>query len=598
MDHKGNLPIDGEKIKALRKRNRLTQSKLARLIKIPGRSKLFSERHLRNIETGRTRTVHPETFDALMSALNVSAEEISPDKPLVEPSAHRSQLTGYLPPKVLYSVTARNKITRRSQRTRKRVYDSFLRSSVKWGPSFSSSGRRVANVCEVLLAFEPSFANRRWKEFIDPTKWLLSQQRQGGFPSLSRDVVTTHCTALGSLACAHIARWQKLPSDLRRRASNASHIAAEACLNMAGERGWGTWGKGSIRIQPTIWALRALAKHSRSFRTDLFLRFEQLRAMHSLGYPGCFGFRPGAERRISPTASFLLLCADLEQIGYKPSRPERYYLEEYNAAHYVASHRIEGGSWQSEVELYYVDPAYLPFVGNVEQWSWFHISPCLAVEALSRKSNLTGRIEAEGGWAHGALALLNQIDPVSGVLKDPVFMNAGLSEPTFPSAYACMALSAFENWIAKYEQIDEYPESPPPEIENALIRKAGAAIVKDGSLLLVRKFGTDQLIMPGGGVEVGETPTQALQRELREELGIEKTTIVPNEPIGVYRAPAAYEVGVDVEIVLYGVTTSTTPKACSEIEEIVWFHPETSRNRLSPIVRERILPSLKEKGIL
>src|SRR5439155_3064005 len=105
-------------------------------------------------------------------------------------------------------------------------------------------------------------------------------------------LVTTHCTALGSLACSRVSEWECLQDDLRQRASEASQRAAEACLSMAGERGWGTWGKGSVRMQPTIWALRALTRHAPLFESNLFGLFEQLRAMHSVGHPGCFGFKP------------------------------------------------------------------------------------------------------------------------------------------------------------------------------------------------------------------------------------------------------------------------------------------------------------------
>ncbi len=351
------MPVAGNKIHALRKQLRLTREQLADRIKIPGRSTEFSARHLFNIETGRTPTVHLATFHALLKALErVEVEDISPDKTTTsQRSSDQSEVArGFSG--VLRSEVVRRRITRRSERVRKKLYDAFISSPVKWGPSLFSTDRRVANVCEILLSFDEKTLAGRWRKLVDPLNWLLSQQRHGAFPSLSRDVLTTHCTALGSLACARVSGWNQLPSDLRQRASKAAVLAAEACLNMAGERGWGTWGKGSVRIQPTIWALRALARYPRLFRRALFDRFEQLRAMHSVGSPGCFGFRPGTERRVSPSASFLLLCAELETIGYKPPSIGRYFLEQHNAAQFVASERPSDGCWKSEAELYYVDP--------------------------------------------------------------------------------------------------------------------------------------------------------------------------------------------------------------------------------------------------
>ena len=48
-------------------------------------------------------------------------------------------------------------------------------------------------------------------------------------------------------------------------------------------------------------------------------------------------------------------------------------------------------------------------------------------------------------------------------------------------------------------------------------------LVRDGALLLVahRKNGEIYWLLPGGGVEFGESMAQALAREFREELGVE-----------------------------------------------------------------------------
>jgi 8-oxo-dGTP diphosphatase len=53
--------------------------------------------------------------------------------------------------------------------------------------------------------------------------------------------------------------------------------------------------------------------------------------------------------------------------------------------------------------------------------------------------------------------------------------------------------------------------------------RVAAIIVRDGKLLLIahRKSGKVYWLLPGGGVDLGESLTGALVRELREELGIE-----------------------------------------------------------------------------
>jgi len=60
------------------------------------------------------------------------------------------------------------------------------------------------------------------------------------------------------------------------------------------------------------------------------------------------------------------------------------------------------------------------------------------------------------------------------------------------------------------------------------IRIAAAVIVRpDGMTLLVRKRGTSAFMQPGGKIEPGETPEQALSRELSEEIGVTATAGPP-----------------------------------------------------------------------
>ena len=61
-----------------------------------------------------------------------------------------------------------------------------------------------------------------------------------------------------------------------------------------------------------------------------------------------------------------------------------------------------------------------------------------------------------------------------------------------------------------------YPEAPVPAV--------GAFVVHDGAVLLVRRGrppSRDVWAIPGGGVELGETLAEAVEREVREETGIE-----------------------------------------------------------------------------
>ncbi|HET9869980.1 MAG TPA: NUDIX hydrolase [bacterium] len=59
-------------------------------------------------------------------------------------------------------------------------------------------------------------------------------------------------------------------------------------------------------------------------------------------------------------------------------------------------------------------------------------------------------------------------------------------------------------------------------MNNIRIRVAGI-FVKDGKILLVRheKNGKSYWLLPGGGAEYGESMEEALQREFREEVGLD-----------------------------------------------------------------------------
>ncbi|CAM3184858.1 (deoxy)nucleoside triphosphate pyrophosphohydrolase [Prescottella defluvii] len=61
-----------------------------------------------------------------------------------------------------------------------------------------------------------------------------------------------------------------------------------------------------------------------------------------------------------------------------------------------------------------------------------------------------------------------------------------------------------------------------------------AALIRDGRLLLAQRTRPPELAglweLPGGKVEPGESPSAAVRRELREELGVE---VVAGERVGV-----------------------------------------------------------------
>lgn len=90
--------------------------------------------------------------------------------------------------------------------------------------------------------------------------------------------------------------------------------------------------------------------------------------------------------------------------------------------------------------------------------------------------------------------------------------------------------------IAGYSQLDErqvleafaaQPGYVTPKVD------VRAAVFRDGELLMVREAMDGRWTLPGGWADVGETPSQAIEREVQEEAGL---TVRASRLVGVYDA--------------------------------------------------------------
>ncbi|PRX11911.1 UNVERIFIED_ORG: 8-oxo-dGTP diphosphatase [Martelella mediterranea] len=107
-----------------------------------------------------------------------------------------------------------------------------------------------------------------------------------------------------------------------------------------------------------------------------------------------------------------------------------------------------------------------------------------------------------------------------------------------------------------------------------IIRIAVALIINEkGEMLTVRKRGTEAFMQPGGKIDAGETPLEALIRELNEELAL----IFSADDFhyqGRFSELAANEPGMVVEAEAFScfAAPEVTPQA--EIEELKWLPVE------------------------
>ena len=127
------------------------------------------------------------------------------------------------------------------------------------------------------------------------------------------------------------------------------------------------------------------------------------------------------------------------------------------------------------------------------------------------------------------------------------------------------------------------------------IRIAAALLLEpNGQTLLVRKRGTQAFMQPGGKIDSGEQPAEALARELHEELGL---IIEPTDAVylGNFSAPAVNEPGYTVEADLFQVTIDEPVSPAAEIEEVRWIDPATDGDLiLAPLTRDLILPFYRQ----
>ena len=113
----------------------------------------------------------------------------------------------------------------------------------------------------------------------------------------------------------------------------------------------------------------------------------------------------------------------------------------------------------------------------------------------------------------------------------------------------------------------------------------------DGRLLLVRKRGTAAFMQAGGKIDPGETPFDALARELDEELGYRPAESEARF-LGTFTADAANEPGHLLEAHLFHIRACGREfRIAAELEEAVWVGIEAAGDlRLAPFTRHHVLP--------
>ena len=120
-----------------------------------------------------------------------------------------------------------------------------------------------------------------------------------------------------------------------------------------------------------------------------------------------------------------------------------------------------------------------------------------------------------------------------------------------------------------------------PEPDPPLVPCVGAVVHDDrGRLLLIRRAhepSKGRWSLPGGRMEAGETPAQAVEREVLEETGL---VVRAGEPVGRVRIPAAGVVYDVVDLACTLVDADAEPVAGDDADAVT-FADEATLDTLS-----------------
>jgi ADP-ribose pyrophosphatase YjhB (NUDIX family) len=143
------------------------------------------------------------------------------------------------------------------------------------------------------------------------------------------------------------------------------------------------------------------------------------------------------------------------------------------------------------------------------------------------------------------------------------------------------------------ERID-YLDDPAAPKANSVVPSANVIVVNDqGNILMIRRTDNDNWAVPGGGMDLGESITDAAVRETREETGIgcEITGL-----IGIYTNPRHVihytsngEVRQEFSIVFAARPVGGELQASSESSDPQWVSPGAIPDlQMHPSMRQRI----------
>lgn len=143
---------------------------------------------------------------------------------------------------------------------------------------------------------------------------------------------------------------------------------------------------------------------------------------------------------------------------------------------------------------------------------------------------------------------------------------------------------------------------PEPDVSKAkTLRPSVAAVVADGDgrVLLQRRSDNGLWGLPGGSVEIGESVSAAIVREVKEETGL---TVAVERLVGVYSDPAIQIVRYPDGNVVHYISTlfacrilEGNLQTCAESLDLQFFDPANLPEDMLAMHRIRVLDAMENR---
>jgi len=150
----------------------------------------------------------------------------------------------------------------------------------------------------------------------------------------------------------------------------------------------------------------------------------------------------------------------------------------------------------------------------------------------------------------------------------------------------------------------DFHDEPDAPVASVIVPSVNVAVSNDlGELLLIRRTDNDNWALPGAGIDIGESLSQAAVRETREESGIECEIIgllgIYTDPQHVILYTSNGEVRQEFSVVLTARAIGGQLSASGETSEARWVRldevatyqmDQSIRLRVGHLVEKRAIP--------